>query len=197
MREREKQVRQGRLTRGFACWPPHHHHSTASRPPPPLSTSPPHGPNHATRASTTTSTSSGVHWRTHSQIPPLPSPRRPPHASRECAAARGSRTPTRRSHEPPGSQILYNLARGWPSAGTGPVRTHVMPRILPEPGSQAPHTQCTQAHSAAGVVAEHSGLDSRWCAGCTGGWVPGPTDDHATQPPAIHPARAGREGMTE
>ena len=77
------------------------------------------------------------------------------------------------------------------------IRTHVMPRILPEPGSQAPHTQCTQAHSAAGVVAGHSRLGSRWCAGCTGGWVPGPTDGHAIQPPAIHPARAGRAGLTE
>ena len=89
---------------------------------------------------TTPSTPSGVHCLTHSRIPPPPSPRRPPHASRECAAARCSRTPTRRSHEPHGSQILYNLALGWPSAETGPVRTHVMPRILPEPGTQAPHT---------------------------------------------------------
>ena len=55
------------------------------------------------RVSPTTSTSSGVHWRTHSRIPPLPSylpAHRPPLASRECAAARCSRTPTRRSHEP-------------------------------------------------------------------------------------------------
>ena len=139
---RASEARAATWLRPLATSPPPHHtpHSTASRPPPPLSTSPPHGPNHATRAPTTPSTPSSVHWRTRSRIPPPPCPRRPPHASRECAAARCSRTPTRRSHEPHGSQILYNLARGWPRAETGPVRTHVMPRILPEPGSQAPHT---------------------------------------------------------
>ena len=138
-KEKAEQVRRGRL-RGhlpvghLTTSSPHAPLHPASRPPPPH-------PHHATRAPTTTSTPSSVHWAHLLADSATAQPAADLHTPPASVQRRGARARRRGGHTSHTarkySTISPEIGRARRQARN---RTHIMLRILLEPGTQAPHT---------------------------------------------------------
>ena len=191
--EWERGIREGRASEARAStwharWSPHHLLTTrptppTSRPPPPTHTTP-----HVSPPRHPHPTVSPAHPLADSVTAlPAPTSTRLPRVCSGAVLAHADAA-VARAH---GSQILYNLARGWPRAETGPVRTHVMPRILQSWAARR-HTHALPSAECSWDGGCPVGARQQLVSGCTGGGCLG---RRMAMPPSLQPStQPGRSG---